>query len=205
MGAARWLTRKSHSSEASTNSPSNEIANGSQKLESEADFPLGLKSAVRCFTSQSLFVEGNFETTWDSIKKPLEQNFGEIISVSDRWIEKTIQNSKGEERRIRLEITETDEGKIGKEIHIFKKNDQGLWSPAETVVTTPENVDAEIEKIWSEGQVTHESKAVVGFFKNSFRFEYVLNAGLVKDFGIYNEPKKFTCEDLANSKTCKCN
>lgn len=135
----------------------------------------------------------------------LQKEFGPISHQADRWMTWHLRTHDGKERRLRLEIIETDEGKIGKELHSFAVNRDGEPVPMEIEPEKANNPsDAVIGQMLKEGEVFYKEKAAVAFFPNMERMEYVEKDGDLAEVEIHRKEHQFRCKDVRAPETCQC-
>jgi hypothetical protein len=116
-----------------------------------------------------------------------------------------LRTPEGHERRLRLEITENDEGKVGRELHYFNLSSEGQSNPVELEPDKSGNpTDDVINQMLKEGEVFYKEKAAMAFFPNGERVEYVEKNGDLSEFEFFKENKQFRCHDVLVPESCQC-
>jgi hypothetical protein len=116
-----------------------------------------------------------------------------------------LRTPEGQERRLRLEITETDEGKIGRELHYFSVGANGQLNPIELEQDKANNPsDDVISEMLKEGSVFSKERAAVAFFPNGDHIEYVEKDDELSEIVYYKESPRFQCPSVKMPQNCQC-
>jgi hypothetical protein len=141
----------------------------------------------------------------ESLYQKFQDDLGSVAHQSDRWMEWHLRTPEGHERRLRLEITESDGGKVGRELHYFNMSRDGQSNPVELEPEKSGNPsDDVINQMLKEGEVFYKERAAMAFFPNGERVEYVEKNGDLSELEFFKENKQFRCHDVLVPETCQC-
>lgn len=141
----------------------------------------------------------------ESVFRKLQGAFGTEIHQADRWMAWHLRSREGKERRLRLEITETDEGKIGKELHYFDVDRQGQTTPIEIASEKAMNpTDEVISQMLKEGEVFYKERAAVAFFAENNRVEFLEKDGELSELLVIKGDRQFRCANVKTPELCQC-
>ncbi len=135
----------------------------------------------------------------------MRQSWGPY-EVADQWMDWRYRNKEGVERRIRLEVTETDLGATGRELHYY-----GIDSEGQPVPLLMENrptinpSDEVISELLKEGDVFFREKASTATFSKGQTIQYIEKNGLLDSLEVHQGTKRFQCPNLKNLKDKKDN
>ncbi len=130
---------------------------------------------------------------------------GPVSHQSDRWMNWHMRNPEGKERRLRLEITENDVGKIDRELHFYSVDREGLPVPIEIDAVKSRNPSDEvINQMLKEGEVFHKERAAFVVFPGGERLEYVEKNGLLSEIEFIKNERIFRCNNLEARENCQC-
>jgi hypothetical protein len=141
----------------------------------------------------------------ESILENFQSELGPISHQADRWMRWDLRGADGKIRRLRLEITENDEGQIGRELHVFSVDAQGTAAPQEIDPSLAVNPpDDRINQMLKEGEVFDKERAAVAFFPTGGRVEYVEKNATLSELEFFQGEKSFKCSDLKRPESCQC-
>jgi len=176
----------------------------SQKAESKKKLALALEKMGACFQMQGSPLEMP-PLQIESLYQKFQTELGPVAHQADRWMDWHLRAPDGRERRLRLEITETDEGKVGRELHYFSVSRDGQPSPLEMEPGKADNPSDEvINQMLKEGEVFYKERAAVSFFSNGEHVEYIEKNGDLSEIVFFKESRHFRCPDILVPETCQC-
>lgn len=168
-------------------------------------FLQSLELMVQCLKFPNSKIVAATPPIVESIIQILQGPMGPVSGTSDRWLEWSLLLPNKHEKKYRLEITETDEGIIGRELHAFVGS-LNTWAPEEVPEELSRNPsDQVIENLLKEGEVTSKSKAGVTLFPNGSRLEFIEVNGELEQIEIFDEDNQFGCKDIRSPESCICN
>jgi len=141
----------------------------------------------------------------DSVLSYLSSEWGPAV-LNDRWINWHFHDKDGAEKRLRLEVTENDEGIAGRELHYYAVDREGLPVPVELENFQTHNPsDDSINSILKESDVFYKEKAGSGVFTNGAHMDYMEKNGALAEFEIDTTERIFRCSSLkAPKESCRC-
>jgi hypothetical protein len=141
----------------------------------------------------------------ETLFQKLQLDWGAVQQQEDRWMTWHLKTLDGKERRLRLEITENDEGKVGRELHYFSVDREGQPTPIEIEPEKTANpTDEVISQMLKEGEVFYKDRAAVAFFANNERVEYVEKDGELAEIDVFQNDHEFRCENVKAPELCQC-
>lgn len=174
------------------------------KFEGKKKFAAALDKMSACFQMQGSAME-EAPLQIESLYQRFQNELGPVAHQSDRWMDWHLRTSDGRERRLRLEITENDEGKVGRELHYFSVSRDGQPTPIEMGADKTSNpTDDVINQMLKEGEVFYKERAAVSFFSNGERVEYIEKNGDLSEIEFFKENRQFRCHDILVLETCQC-
>lgn len=169
------------------------------------NFYQSLELMVQCLKLPPQDIAKETPPVIESIVLLLQGPMGPVVGTSDRWLEWILLTREKKNKKYRLEITETDEGKIGRELHAFV-GALNTWNPEDISDDISNNPnDQIIEDLLKEGEVVSKSKAGVSLFPNGSRLEFIEVNGELEQIEIFDEDNQFGCKDIRSPETCICN
>ncbi len=164
-----------------------------------------LNQMSTCFELPSTETELNVMPTAAGLVQKLENDFGPISHQKDRWMQWHLRTREGKERRLRLEIIESDDGQMRKELTYYGVDRQGQPTSLELspeMATNPN--DEVISQMLKEGEVfLKESSAIAHFFSHE-KVEYTDRNGELVEFEVFKGDRRFGCRDAQVPATCLC-
>lgn len=174
-------------------------------FQSQKKFMETMDRMVQCFQIQGSEIAESAAVSIESLAQKLEKDFGPVSMQSDRWMIWNLRARDGQERRLRLEIIESDEGKISKELHYFEVGREGQVNALEIdpkLATNP--TDEAINQLLKDGEVTGKERAAAIFFVNNERVEYVERDGELAEVSVIRGEKQFKCQNASLPESCQC-
>ena len=181
------------------------VQNPGQRNQARHKFGQALDKLAACFQMQSAATTDTPALQIESLYQRFQTDLGPVAHQSDRWMEWRLRTPNGLEKQLRLEITENDEGKIGRELHYFNLTRDGQPTTSlldETQARNPS--DEVINQLLKEGEVFYKERAAGSFFPNGERVEYVEKNGELAEIEFFKENKQFRCHDILVLETCQC-
>ncbi len=177
----------------------------SQNVESKKKFALALDKMGACFQMAGTTGTDLPILQIESLYQRFQNELGPVAHQADRWMNWHLRTPDGRERRLRLEITESDEGHIGRELHYFSVSRDGQPSPLELEPGQADNpTDEVINQMLKEGEVFYKERAAVSFFPNGEHVEYTEKNGDLSEIEFFKESKQFRCSDILVPENCQC-
>jgi hypothetical protein len=168
-------------------------------------YALSMDRLAACFQMQGSALPENPPLQIESLHLKFQSELGPVAHQSDRWMEWHLRTTDGRERRLRLEINESDDGKIVRELHYFSEAKDGASNPLELDPSKAINpTDDVINQLLKEGEVFYKERAAVSFFPNGERVEYLEKNGDLSEVEFFKENKQFRCPDILVPETCQC-
>lgn len=126
--------------------------------------------------------------------------------VSDRWISWHMHSKEGQERRLKLEVIENDEGRMVRELHLFAVDKDNVPIPLDIGQEKVKNpTDEVLSQMLKDGDVFFKEKAGSGIFPNGDRLEFIERNSILSEFELLKNDKTFRCSSLKVPKeTCQC-
>lgn len=143
--------------------------------------------------------------TVDAFIMSIQEQLGPSSSTTDHWMNWHLKTRDGQEKRIRLEVTENDEGKSIRELKHYALDKEGLPVPLELDRKKAMNPSNEtLNQMLKEGEVFFKEKASAVFFPGGERLEYVEKNGELSELEFYRGDSFFRCQSLAARENCQC-
>ncbi len=135
----------------------------------------------------------------------LQTDLGPPIRQEDRWMSWHLRNREGRERRLRLEVTESDDGRMNRELHYFAVDREGLPIPLEIEPERAQNPsDEALNQMLREGDVFFKEKAGTVLFPNMERLDYIEVDGMLAEIELVKAESIFRCVNLKSREACTC-
>ena len=175
------------------------------QMDAKKKYAMSLDRLAACFQMQGSALAENPPLQIESLHLKFQAELWPVAHQSDRWMEWHLRSPDGRERRLRLEITESDEGKVGRELHYFSESRDGQLNPLELDPEKAMNpTDDVINELLKQGEVFYKERAAVSFFPNGERVEYMEKNGTLSEVEFFKENKQFRCPDILVPETCQC-
>jgi len=175
------------------------------KLEEQRKFQETLNRLAQCFQVSGGNLPEDSPVHIETLVQKFQADFGPVTSQADRWVTWHLRTRDGKERRLRLEITESDEGKVGRELHFFAVDREGQPTPIEIEGDKARNPSDEvISQMLKEGEVFTKESAAVSFFKNNERVEYIEKDGELSEIEFFRGDHRFRCFNVKFPDNCQC-
>ena len=130
---------------------------------------------------------------------------GSPPNVSDRWMNWHLRTKEGLERRLRLEVTDNDEGRMVRELHWYAVDREGLPVPLELESSKRYNPNDEtINQMLHEGEVFFKEKAAVAIYDSGDRVDFIERNGELTELEVLKGDRFFRCSSLKNRESCQC-
>jgi hypothetical protein len=169
------------------------------------NYALSMDRLAACFQMRDSALAENPPLKIESLHSKFQSELGPVAHQSDRWMEWHLRTPEGRERRLRLEINESDDGKVVRELHYFTEAKDGVLNPLELDPSKAINpTDDVINQLLKEGEVFYKERAAVSFFPNGERVEYLEKNGDLSEVEFFKENKQFRCPDILVPETCQC-
>lgn len=164
-----------------------------------------LGDLAECLEVKSSEILSNSPIQIETVIQAFQSELGPVSHQADRWMIWSLKTPEGKETRLKLEITENDEGQIGKELYYFAIDRDGQAEPLEL---DPEKANNPSDEIISEllktGEVFYKERAAFALFPGAERVEYVEKEGELAELEFFRGEKSFRCRDLKSRESCQC-
>lgn len=141
----------------------------------------------------------------ESIISAVQADLGPNIGQADRSTSWHLKNHEGVERRVRLEISESDDGQIYRELKYFAVDKDGQSIPMDLPPEKKSNPSDEVvNQMLKEGDVFYKERAAYALFAGDARIEYNEKNGELADFEFQNGERYFRCQNLKTRDSCQC-
>lgn len=176
-----------------------------QKIEKQKTFGQILLGLAECLEIKSPEATGQAAVQVETLLQQFQGELGPVSHQADRWMDWSMRIRDGKERRLRLEITENDEGKIGRELHYFAVDRDGQPEPMEIDFEKANNPSDEIiNQMLKEGDVFYKERAAFALFPGGERLEYIEKDGELSEIEFIKGEKYYRCHDLKARESCQC-
>ncbi len=180
-------------------------ANELENNEMQKSFKQILVGMAECLDIKSPQASGPIAVQVETLFQQFQGELGPVSHQADRWMNWSLRNREGKERRLRLEITENDEGKIGRELHYFAVDRDGQPEPLEIEAEKANNPsDETVSQMLKEGEVFYKERAAFALFPGGERLEYVEKNGELSEIEFIRGEKYYRCQDLKSQDSCQC-
>jgi hypothetical protein len=141
----------------------------------------------------------------ETLLAQLEPSLGTVAHQTDKWVDWHLRTQEGDEKRLRLEISENDDGSIRKELHYYAvgRDDKMVaveLDPADA--TNPS--DETLNEMLRQGEVFLKERSGSVVFMNGERLDYVQKNGELSEIEIVRDEKIFQCQSLSRREECQC-
>lgn len=175
------------------------------KGEDEKMFSLIVTDLNNCFELKNINVPDSLPVTIESVLNSVQSELGPAANQADRWMNWHLKNREGAERRVRLEITEGDEGKVVRELKYFAVDKEGLPVPMSLPPEKKDNPsDETLNAMLKEGDVFYKEKAAYAVFSGGARIEFVEKNGQLSELEFQKGDRYFRCQNFKLRDACQC-
>lgn len=173
-------------------------------LEDQKTFSYIMSDLSNCFDLKSSVGEST-PLTIESVISSVQSELGPAVGQADRSMNWHLRNREGIERRLHMEITESDDGKIFREMKYFAVDNEGLPVPMELAPEKSNNPSDEVvNQMLKEGDVFFKEKAAYALFSSGARIEFTEKNGQLSDFEFQKGERFFRCQNLNARDACQC-
>ncbi len=173
--------------------------------EEQKTFGLIIGDIADCLDLKISELDGSPEVKLDSLTEVFQSELGQASFQADRWQNWHMRMRDGKERRIRLEISENDEGKVTKELKYFSVDREGQPSTIEQDDEKSLNPsDETLDQLLKEGEVFFKERAAYVVFPNGERIEYLEKDGTLSEIEIIKGDRYYRCGNISERDSCQC-
>lgn len=173
--------------------------------EAEKSFTQILDDLDECFGIKSPEPTAAAKVSIDTLLGQLQSDWGQPVRIEDRWMSWHLRNREGRERRLRLEVTENDEGRTTRELHYYAVDREGLPIPLELDPEKSLNPsDETLNQMLREGDVFFKERAGVVQFSGNERIDFVNIDGTLAEIEVVKGDSIFRCVNLKAREACSC-
>jgi cytoskeletal protein RodZ len=175
------------------------------KQDEQKNFQLILNDIASCFDLKSTTSADAAPVAIESIINFVQTDLGPATNQSDRWMTWNIRNQDQGERRLRLEITEDDDGKRVRELKYYAIDKDGAPIPMELPPEKSENPsDETVNQMLKEGEVFYKEKAAYVDFSGGEHIEYIEKNGTLSEIEFQKGDRYFRCQAFKARESCQC-
>lgn len=172
--------------------------------DSKDTLPLILVDARKCFGIPEQNVPSEIAASADALAGEMQKDFGSVQKQGDRWMSWNLRTHEGRERRLRLEVNET-EGSIRRELRYYAIDREGLPIPLELEPHKAMNpTDETVNQMLKEGDVFYKERAGYDIYSGGEKIEFVEAEGFLSEFEVERKGTVFRCPNLKNRSVCAC-
>lgn len=135
----------------------------------------------------------------------LQTELGPPSQQYDRWMNWNYKTSQGYERRLRLEVIESDSGILARELYNYALDRQGNAIPIdlpESMAVNPS--DDVISEILKGSEVFLKERAALVLFPGGERVEYLERNEKLSELEFSKGESFFRCSNLTARESCSC-
>ena len=185
--------------------PGAESAIPEVKKEAELSFAQILSDMDECFGLKSPELPPSSRLSIDTLLSQVQADWGLPIRIEDRWMSWHLRNREGRERRLRLEVTENDEGRTTRELHYYAVDREGLPIPLELDPEKARNPsDETLNQMLREGDVFFKERAGVVQFSDNGRIDFINVDGTLSEIEMVKNEAIFRCVNMKAREACSC-
>jgi hypothetical protein len=175
------------------------------KLDEEKMFQLILTDLSACFDLKSNETNDSSPVTIESILVYLQPEMGSATTHVDQWMNWHLRQHDGAERRLRLELNETDDGRISRLVKYFAVDRDGLPVAMELPPEKSENPSDElINQMLKEGDVFFKEKGAMATFAGGEHMDYIEKNGTLSEIEFQRDGMFFRCQGFKSRDSCQC-
>jgi len=186
-----------------------EVLNPSQQIDASREDRIAFAQIIsdmsECMEIPAAEANGEDAIVLETLLTKFQSELGSPSEQSDRWMNWHLRTPEGKERRLRVEVTESDDGKVGRELHFYAVDRDGnpipLEVPPEKVNNPTDNV---INEMLKEGEVFFKERAAYVQYPNGERIEYIEKDGLLSEVEFIKGERFYRCANLKARENCQC-
>jgi hypothetical protein len=192
--------------EPSQEAMGDKLEDGSQNLSDEQKiFSIVLDDMTRCFDIKNASGPGPVPVQVDALMNAIQPDMGPSLSQGDRSMSWYLKNKEGVERRLRLEISETEDGKLIRSLKYFAVDRDGLPIEMPLAPDRKDNPSDEVlNSMLKEGDVFYKEKAAYAIFSGGSRLEFIEKNGFLSEIEFQKGSRFFRCQNLKAREACQC-
>jgi|GEM_PF-2846794 hypothetical protein len=135
----------------------------------------------------------------------MQETFGGITMKSEDWSRRRIRTKDGQERVIKVELDENDDGRVIKKLTYFGSASESPDSVLPVANEQTENPSSTlIESLSSDGELLATEKSYTLYFNNGPQATYLERDGVVVGFHFDLNGHSFNCENMDKQGQCTC-
>ncbi len=145
------------------------------------------------------------ENLLNQLLAALAQELNEPTLQVDRWNSWRLLMPDGNEKEYRLEVVESDDGKVRRELYAFVFDQGGQLIPTELDGELALNPKIEqLSALLNEGQVIVKGKAGSNVYSGGERLDFVESNNELKEIEVSKFNQLLKCELIEMRKSCQC-
>jgi len=186
-----------------------EVLNPNQQRDASREDRIAFAQIIsdmsECMEIPAADANGDDPIVLETLLTKFQSELGSPSEQSDRWMNWHLRTPEGKERRLRVEVTESDDGKIGRELHYYAVDRNGNPVPLEIPqdkMTNP--TDTVINDMLKEGEVFFKERAAYAQYPNGERIEYLEKDGILSEIEFIKGDRFYRCANLKARENCQC-
>lgn len=141
----------------------------------------------------------------ETIILSLQTELGPPSQQHDRWMNWNYKTSQGYERRLRLEVIESDSGILARELYNYALDRHGDAVPIDLPESMSVNPsDDVISEILKGSEVFSKERAALVIFPGGERVEYLERNEKLSELEFSKGDSYFRCSNLTARESCSC-
>ena len=185
--------------EGSTTAPSAPTSEDKQK------FIEMINSMMTCLDIKGSVPAAESPVSIDTILQAVQPELGESAGVFDRWMYWHLNTPEGQERRLRMEVSENDEGQIIKELHYFNIDKSGQPIPLELAPEVSRNPNDDVIKdMLKDGEVFYKERGAAVLFAGGEHLEFIEKNDLLSELEFQKGTSLYRCQGFKSLDSCQC-
>lgn len=173
--------------------------------EAQLAFGQVMQDISDCFEMKSVEPGKEFAVNVEAFLDEVQPSWGPATKQGDRWMSWHLKTKEGREKRYRLEIIETEEGAMKRQLQLFHVDRDGIPVGVELPDNESENpTDEALNQILKDGDVFYKEQAGYLEFSEGERVEYLMADNTLVELEVVRGETIFKCSSLKARESCTC-
>ncbi|MFN7454738.1 MAG: hypothetical protein ACK5RO_08785 [Pseudobdellovibrionaceae bacterium] len=186
-----------------------EVLNPGQQIDASREDRIAFAQIIsdmsECMEVPAAEAQGEDPIVLETLLTKFQSELGSPSVQADRWMNWHLRTPEGKERRLRVEVTESDDGKVGRELHYYAVDRDGNPVPLEIPQDKMNNpTDTVINEMLKEGEVFFKERAAFAQYPNGERIEYIEKDGILSEVEFIKGERFYRCANLKARENCQC-
>jgi len=174
-------------------------------VEQRKNFAMIVDDLSSCLGIPTAYWPADTNVNADSFIQQLQNSLGPATESSDRWLIWHLRGKDGKERRLRLQVTLTADGRAAREMRYFEIDRDGQPEPINLKNDQEHNPsDEEVNRLLNDGEILYRERASYVVFPGGEQLEYVERNGELAEIEFTQGEKFFRCDDISSRDHCQC-